>query len=217
MISIIYKIENANNNKFNFQRLYDLDIRQTKRYNKTGKYNVRHKVVDIRHTDWEQECMNKDKIVISMPGYIKAKYDKECGCSDATLFMYVNNKQHGENLINLLNSDIYQIIINSYRELTGLNNHKNINRLSIVNIKDINFSDKEQNIINNLSSIKIEKLNEPKIIKDGRKKYYLINDKLYKIKKDNSQGELFGSYINGKIIEGINDNVDIIFEVSKKN
>ena len=215
MISIIYKIENANNDKFNFQRLYDLDIRQTKRYNKTGKYNVRHKVVDIRHTDWEQECMNKDKIVISMPGYIKTTYDKECGCSDATLFMYVNNKQHGEKLINLLNSDIYQIIINSYRELTGLNNHKNINRLSIVNIKDINFSDKEQNIINNLSSLKIKKLNVPKIIKDGIKQYYLVNDKLYKIKKDKLQGELFGTYIDGKIIEDINNN-DIISKVSKK-
>jgi hypothetical protein len=66
----------------------------------------------------------------------------------------VNNLQHGEELINLLNSNIYQLIINSYRELTGLNNHKNINRLSIVNIKDINFSDKEQDFINNLSSIK---------------------------------------------------------------
>lgn len=155
MISIIHKIENANNEKLHFQRVRDLDSSaQTKRYNETGKYNVRHKVVDIRKTDWIQACMNKDKIVISMPGYIKATYDKECGCSDASLFMYVNNLQHGEELINLLNSNIYQLIINSYRELTGLNNHKNINRLSIVNIKDINFSDKEQDFINNLSSIK---------------------------------------------------------------
>ena len=217
MISIIHKIENANNDKFNFQRLYDLDIRQTKRYNKTGKYNVRHKVVDIRHTDWEQECMNKDKIVISMPGYIKTTYDKECGCSDATLFMYVNNKQHGEKLINLLNSDIYQIIINSYRELTGLNNHKNINRLSIVNIKDINFSDKEQNIINNLSSLKIKKLNEPTIIKDGLKQYYLIDNKLYKVKKDKTQGDLFGSYKDGKIIEGIKKTTNIIIVKGTKS
>ena len=44
--------------------------------------------------------------------------------------------------------------------------------------------------------------NDPKIIKDGRKQYYLINDKLYKVKKDKSQGELFGSYNDGKIIEG---------------
>jgi len=34
--------------------------------------------------------------------------------------------------------------------------------------------------------------NEPKIIKDGRKQYYLIDNKLYKVKKDKTQGDLFG-------------------------
>jgi hypothetical protein len=43
--------------------------------------------------------------------------------------------------------------------------------------------------------------NEPMIIKDGRKQYYLINQKLYKVKKDKSQGKLFGSYENDIIIE----------------
>ena len=62
--------------------------------------------------------------------------------------------------------------------------------------------------------------NEPKIIKDGRKQYYLINEKLFKVKKDKSQGELFGSYIDGKIIEGIKNNDELvdepIIEVKKK-
>jgi len=31
------------------------------------------------------------------------------------------------------------------------------------------------------------------------KQYYLIKDKIYKIKKNNTQGELFESYINGNI------------------
>ena len=130
-MSIINKFESNGTDKFNFLRLYDLDIRQKKRYSLNGKYNVRHKVVDIRKTDWNQECMNKHKIVISMPGYIKATYDFSCGCSDATLFMYVKDEEYGNYLINLLNSKYYQYIINNYRELTGLNNHKNINRLSI--------------------------------------------------------------------------------------
>ena len=43
--------------------------------------------------------------------------------------------------------------------------------------------------------------NGPPIIKDGRKQYYLIGTKLYKVKRDKSQGKLFGSYIDGKIIE----------------
>ena len=50
-------------------------------------------------------------------------------------------------------------------------------------------------------------VNEPKIIKEGRKQYYLINDKLYKIKKDKSKGDLFGNYINGKVIQGVDKKV----------
>lgn len=49
----------------------------------------------------------------------------------------------------------------------------------------------------------IENINEPKIIKDGRKQYYLIDTKLYKVKKDKSRGDLFGTYIDNKIIEDI--------------
>jgi len=75
--------------------------------------------------------------------------------------------------------------------------------------------------ISGYNDIKPINENEPKIIKDGRKQYYLVNDKLYKIKKNKSQGELFGSYIDNKIIEGF-DNVElgneniIIPKVSKK-
>ena len=31
----------------------------------------------------------------------------------------------------------------------------------------------------------------------------MINNKLYKIKKDNTENDLYGSYIDGKIIEEI--------------
>jgi len=56
--------------------------------------------------------------------------------------------------------------------------------------------------------------NGPKIIKDGRKQYYLVDTKLYKVKKDKSCGNLFGSYIDGKIIEGF-DNVVTKVEKNK--
>jgi chaperonin cofactor prefoldin len=46
-----------------------------------------------------------------------------------------------------------------------------------------------------------ENINELKIIKDGRKHYYLIGTKLYKVKRDKSQGKLFCIYIDCKIIE----------------
>ena len=59
--------------------------------------------------------------------------------------------------------------------------------------------------------------NEPKIIKDGLKQYYLIDNKLYKVKKDKTQGDLFGSYKDGKIIEGVEETTNLIIVKGKKS
>ena len=42
--------------------------------------------------------------------------------------------------------------------------------------------------------------NKPEIIKIKKSNYYLIDTKLYKIKKDKTQGEYYSDYINGEII-----------------
>jgi site-specific DNA-methyltransferase (adenine-specific) len=57
--------------------------------------------------------------------------------------------------------------------------------------------------ISGYNEIKPINVNEPKIIKDGLKQYYLIDNKLYKVKKDKTQGDLFGIYKNGKIIKEV--------------
>ena len=61
------------------------------------------------------------------------------------------------------------------------------------------FINDETDTTNTTSTISTT--NTPQIIIDGRKQYYLIEDKLYKVKKDKSQGILFGTYIDGNIIE----------------
>jgi len=176
---IINKVENRNETKFNFQRLRDLDSSARKdRYIETGIYSIRHKVVDIRKSNYVQECMNKHKIVISMPGYIKTVYDFECGVSDASLFMYSENIEYSNYLIGLLDSKLYKFIINNYRELTGLNNHKNINRLSIIPLINTNIYDYfkltddeikliENNVVVDISEIITEKpIDIPKSLHD---------------------------------------------------
>ena len=71
--------------------------------------------------------------------------------------------------------------------------------------------------ISGYNDVKQNNENEPKIIKDGKKQYYLIDEKLYKVKKDKSQGELFGSYIDGKIIEGVEKTTNIIIVKGTKS
>jgi hypothetical protein len=71
--------------------------------------------------------------------------------------------------------------------------------------------------VSGYNDIKRDNTNEPKIIKDGRKQYYLVDDKLYKVKKDKSQGELFGSYIDNKIIDDKNNQPEIIKPIKQNN
>ena len=157
-ISIINKVENKCSNKFNFVRKRDLDSSaKTKLFEPNGKYIVKHKVVELKYTNYFQEnVMNIHKVVISMPGYIKPSYDYESGVTDATLYHIVDNEKSAKYIIEILNSNLYQFIINSYRELTGLNNHKNINRLCLplnVEIENLysyfNLNEEEIYMINN--------------------------------------------------------------------
>ena len=71
--------------------------------------------------------------------------------------------------------------------------------------------------VSGYNDVKPIDVNEPKIIKDGRKQYYLIDNKLYKVKKDKTQGDLFGSYKDDKIIEGVEETTDLIIVKGKKS
>jgi hypothetical protein len=71
--------------------------------------------------------------------------------------------------------------------------------------------------VSGYNDVKPIDVNEPKIIKDGRKQYYLIENKLYKVKKDKTQGNLFGSYKDGKIIEGFEETTNLIIVKGKKS
>ena len=71
--------------------------------------------------------------------------------------------------------------------------------------------------VSGYNDVKPIDINEPKIIKNGLKQYYLIDNKLYKVKKDKTQGDLFGSYKDGKIIEGFEETTNLIIVKGKKS
>ena len=47
-------------------------------------------------------------------------------------------------------------------------------------------------------------------IKHNRKNYYLIENKVYSINKNKSLGELFGDYINEKVVKIIKNNIEVV-------
>jgi hypothetical protein len=106
----------------------------------------------------------------------------------------------------LVENKVYNINKNkSQGELFG--NYVNENEIKLI---------KETKVSGYNDIIPID-VNEPKIIKDGLKQYYLIDNKLYKVKKDKTQGDLFGSYKDGKIIEGIDEPINVIIVKDTKN
>ena len=66
---------------------------------------------------------------------------------------------------------------------------------------DLDESDSEEGSFSDLEDEKKE--DEKIIITHKRKKYYLINNKIYEIKKDKSIGQLIGNYINNKVLLNI--------------
>lgn len=116
--------------------------------------------------------------------------------------MLCESKELYESFKNIVNSNLINYL-NKIIMTDNIHGRDNV----IINLKKIDLNninnDKEQKIIE-LTLNKIiknidENYVEHKIIKDDLKQYYLIEDKLYKVKKDKSQGELFGTYIDGKI------------------
>ena len=99
---------------------------------------------------------------------------------------------------------------------------KLVKETKVIGYNDIKTDTNEPKIIKETkvigyNDIKTDNADKPTIVKDGRKQYYLVGDKLYKVKKDKSQGELFGRYIDGEIIDGVEDIEEEIIIKSKKS
>ena len=87
-----------------------------------------------------------------------------------------------------LNKEWYDEDVYKYFKLSE-DEIKLIKETIIVGYKDIKMENNE-----------IVEENKLEIIKNGRSNYYLIENKLYKIKKDKTQGEYYSDYIDGEII-----------------
>ena len=144
-------------------------------------------------------------------------------CSQSYIFFKTNNINEANSLLSYLKCKLPNFMLS----LRKISQHINISVCKWIPLIPLNkiWTDEEvykyfklsedeiklikETKINGFNDTKLINKNEPKIIKDGRKQYYLINDKLYKIKKDKSQGELFGIYNDGEIIENLKTKTEI--------
>ena len=152
--------------------------------------------------DKKDNVFSKDKLILSKKGYLMPYVDKTKKYTYSDDFKYIIDDNLDEIKI-LLESNIVEYLIFQYSKngFDRVDIIKTLNKKILKNIKNeedlyklYNLSEKEIQHIKLL----LNKTNE--IIKDGKKQYYLMDTKLYTINKDKSQGPLFGSYIDGKII-----------------
>jgi hypothetical protein len=226
--NILFDIKKASyniNNKLTFQRIRTQHIK-TGKIMKKKTDNYKYKIIDkinktnpfpgiyyynnVKMCDYEIP-----KIIMCTGGYLMPEYDQEgeYNLSDNMIYMLCKSKESYESFKNIVNSNLINYLnkITMTDNIHGrdnvIMNLKKIDLNNINNDKDIykiyNITEEEQQIIeltlNKIIKNVDENHIENKIIKDGRKQYYLIKNKLYKVKKDKSHGVLFGTYIDGKI------------------
>jgi hypothetical protein len=148
-------------------------------------------------------CENKghigiSKVILSF-GEFQYPYNDwkgEYGMSQICYGLKINNKDEGDCIVNAINSNIFKNILKYTKWSTFQTDWRMFKYFK----KDFYKHFLNNNIENTNENMNISNINDYEIIKDGRKKYYLIEDKLYKVKKDKSIGDHIGSYIDNQII-----------------
>jgi hypothetical protein len=207
--------------------------------NEEFKYPVQATGVQVLYSS--KHCKNQfdKKVLMSESGYLRPFYDNGVlGVGGHCFGCLVETHQEGEYIIKLLNSKLYTFYIN-INKWSGFHHVKVLQDIPYIKIEDIDdekiykyfkLNEEEIKFVESVIT-KITKNDKKKeikinydIIKYKRKNYYLIENKVYIINKNKLIGDLFGDYVNEKVIE-INDSTkedndelvdESIIEVKKK-
>ena len=200
------KLKIFNQMTFDKRRPYVSSI-ETNEY----KYPIQATGVQVVYSS--KSCKNQydKKVLMSRSGYLRPFYDNGViGIGSDCFSCLVNNEEDGNYIIKLLESILYTFYIN-INKWSGFHHVKVLQDLPYIKIENINdkkiykyfkLNDEEINFVESIikKNNKQEKIDYT-IIKHKRKNYYLINNNVYIINKNKSQGELYGNYINEKVIE----------------
>jgi hypothetical protein len=152
--------------------------------------------------------------------------------SDSFKYIIEDNNGSLEQIKMLLDSNIVKYLISQYSKngYDSVDIIKMLYKKNLTSVKDYNdlyklygLTDEHSEHINNI--LKINKSPKEVIKKDyekvkyKRKNYYLDDDKVYIINKDKSKGELFGNYIEDKVVQLSDDekNKNIIKKETNDN
>jgi hypothetical protein len=154
------------------------------------------------------------KIIIGETGIDNAinDYEGKYGMTQDSFAILIDSKEEGDNILKVLLSSEFKKIL---KESCSWSNFRIDWRL-FLNFKKTFYKIFKDNIIDDELNIISNKIENYNIIKYKRKNYYLVENKVYIINKNKSKGDLFGNYVNNKVIEFNNDLVDESIIIVKK-
>ena len=191
------------------------------------KYPIQATGVQVLYSS--KACKNQydKKVLMSESGYLRPFYDNGIlGVGGHCFSCLVDDKKEGDYIIKLLESKLYTFYIN-INKWSGFHHVKVLQDMPYIKIDNINddniykyfkLNEDEINFVESVIGkidIKKEIVINYNIIKHKRSNYYLIENKLYKIKKDKTQGEYYSDYIDGEIIVDDISKEEIIKEEKK--
>ncbi len=212
-----------NDGKHTYQRIRKQHIKdgivvdkktEEHKYMIIDKVTKTHKFPGIKYFYNKQMIdYGKSKTIMCTGGYLSPEFDDngEYNLSDNMIYMLSTRKEYEAFKI-IINSKIIEYL-NKISMTDGLHGRdkvimsiKKIDLNDIYNDADIynlyNISEDEQKIIDitigKANTIYNALSNDLQIIQKGRGKYYLVDNKLYKINKNKSQGDFYCDYIEVK-------------------
>ena len=208
----------------------ELKDKETNIYKYKILTNLNNKEKRIKYLNKCHSKHSNKKVIMSYSLNLYPFYDfGELSPTEHTFYQAVNNEKEGNNLVNFINSNLFNYVIKYckwigyqtdhkiFKYLPNLSNVINeCNNESIYNYlnltkDDILLIEKVLFSVNENKDIKKEKpKSDYQTIKHKRKNYYLVENKVYSINKNKSLGELFGDYINEKIVETIKNNIKVV-------
>ena len=121
-LDIFNKVIFSTKEKLEFKLDLEYDIRRNpdiREINDEYKYKVYNTGTQVRYSNFKTKSFDKKKVIISGSGNLNPFYnDGDCSTANNTLYMFVNSKEEGESIVNLLKSNLFKFILN-YSKYSG--------------------------------------------------------------------------------------------------
>ena len=162
-LDILQKVFCNDHKKLSFQKSYEHESRKvfmSKKQTTEHKFCDRHTGSSFLYSSKEHSVANRQKILMSVSGYVRPEYDDGClGVTQGCFYMLADDEAHGKKIVHLLHSKLYQFILGHACKWSGFNNLDILNLLPETNLDTNSINDQNLYQFFNLHQDEIDFVN----------------------------------------------------------